>query len=162
MLTTKYCFGYSMLQSAYKAKHCVKFATYNEWYFYSTLSSILDTTSMCWLLEFLYSFMNLLYPLHVHAIEHMVLIKIQFLSTGMIMKQWCINFGWVSKFHYWKAFSTNMNSRPWGARNIRLVLAVSLGNLVFGQRVIGLLVRAIFRDQDGRYSFSDGCLRGVW
>ena len=38
------------------------------------------------------------------------------------------------------------------------VLALSFANLVFGQRVIEMLVRAIFRDQDGRYSFSNGYL----
>ena len=41
------------------------------------------------------------------------------------------------------------------------VLALSFDNLVFGQRVIGMLVRAIFRGQDGRYSFSDGYLKGI-
>lgn len=38
------------------------------------------------------------------------------------------------------------------------VLALNFGNLVFGQRVIEMLVRTIFRDQHGRYSFSDGYL----
>lgn len=60
--------------------------------------------------------------------------------------------------HMVQSLSYKYEHRPRGARNVCFSTRLSFANLVFGQRVIEMLVRVIFRDQDGRYSFSDGYL----